>query len=147
LTDAEVAHAAIGGVLRQVENLRANLRDAYGLTTAGWGEHIVGALAECAVAKYLRTYWSTGERGESDVGAYQVRYASRADYSLIVHPSDDDTAPYVLVVGGPYTFTLIGWTWGAEGKQSKYWAEPVKGRAAFFVPQSELYPLSEMPIL
>ncbi len=147
LTRAEVAHAAIGGVLRQVENLDAGLRDAYGLTTTGWGEHITGALAEYAVAKHLGQPWSPGKRGDSDVGAYQVRYTGRTDGALILHPDDDDAAPYILVVGGPFRFTLVGWTWGADGKQARFWAEPVKGRAAYFVPADELYDLSEMPIL
>jgi hypothetical protein len=151
LTHAEMRNAAIAGVLRQADNMADGLYNAYGLDETNWGEqfrtHLVGYCAEQAVAKFLHIYASTGERGESDVGAYQVRYAGKAHYSLIVHPDDDDTAPYVLVVGGPYTFNLIGWIWGADAKQGRFWSDPAGGRAAYFVPQGELYPLSEMPIL
>jgi hypothetical protein len=147
LTRADEFIARQGGIWRQDQNVAAGLRNAYGLEAEGYDAHIKGARAEAAVAKHLDRWWSPGERGAADVGAYQVRYTSHTTGGLIIHPDDDDAAPFILVTGGPFRFVLVGWIWGGHAKRDNYWADPAGGRAAFFVPQVALYAMSELPAL
>ena len=60
--------------------------------------------------------------------------------SLIVHDTDPDDAPFVLVTptDDPLTFTLVGWITGRDAKRAEWWRELQPGRPAFCVPQSAL---------
>lgn len=141
----EYVHVALGGALRQVENILLSRADAHGYEGDGWTPHLVGALGEAALAKHLGIYWSVGVVRAPDVGGYQVRATTRADGCLIVHDGDDADAPYILAVVAPRRFAvrLVGWLRGREAQQGRYWRETT-GRPAYFVPQGALRDIKEL---
>ena len=103
--------------------------------------------AEMAVAKYLNLYWSgaLGDYKARDVGGMvEVRARSSMDWDLLVHPEDADDLPFVLVVPQPPIFVIRGWMFARDAKQSQFWSDPARGRAAFFVPVDKLRPMSEL---
>jgi hypothetical protein len=142
----EVRYAALVGVdvrlynmsQRHTERWRAPLDET-------WQREVTGAIAEYAVAKVLDRHWSTAGKshGRGDVGDLEVRATERTDGSLILHPSDPDDAPFVLVVGCPPTLGIAGWLRGGEGKVDRWWRTDVRS-PAYFVPQSALRPLAEL---
>lgn len=111
----------------------------------GWQVGIEGVLPEFAVAKCLGLYWpgATNASHGGDVGRFEVRWTSRDDGSLIVKPKDPDDRPYILVVGGPKRFELVGWLDGKEAKQPQYWRDDVP-IPAWFVRQHYLRELGEV---
>ena len=135
--------------MRQVMNLTDGRTDAHGAApdASGWGLHIVGACGEMAVAKLLNKYWNgaLGNLKADDVSMVQVRTRTKHTYDLIVHPSDPDDKMFVLVTGLPPKFRVHGWIVGGFAKTDKYWKDPAGGRPAFFVPKSDLAPMTDLP--
>jgi hypothetical protein len=141
LSPGEIMQAAQVGIMRQVKNLTMGRRDAHGLETPGWSEHVEGACGELVVAKALNIFWAArlGVLYDGDVAQIEVRTRSRDDYQLLIHQSDHDHRPYVLVRGRCPRFTIAGWAWGFEAKQDKFWKDPTgKQRWAFFMPDELL---------
>jgi hypothetical protein len=141
----EVAVAAIVGLRRHLEAVRAARADAFGRTDDdGWSDHIEGACGEIAVAKAFGVYWAPSVntfRCGGDVGRWQVRTRSRADYELLVRASDPDEAAFVLVRGRAPRFEIIGWILGRDAKRQE-WVKTYGGRPpAFFVPDEKLQPM------
>jgi hypothetical protein len=55
-------------------------------------------------------------------------------HSLVVQKNDPKDWAYVLACGHEHPrYWLIGWCWGEEAQQEKYWADPAGGRPAYFV--------------
>lgn len=133
--------AAYVGLRRSSEAMRLGRQHRFGGNADRWGNDVEGAAAELAVAKALDHYWQPLAADPAslpgDVGRLQVRQTKRADGCLILHESDPDDAPFILVTGAVPTFTLAGWLWGREGKRPEHWRTST-GRPAFFVPQSAL---------
>lgn len=145
LTPAEYVHAAHAGFMRQASNTCRGRADAYGYSGIGYDIHIQGAIAEFVVAKAMRLFWTgLSAIGASDVAGLQVRSSINHNYRLIVHPADPDTAPFVFITGSGLEYVIRGWLYGADAKQEQYWEETVKGRPAYFVPQSELRSIDEL---
>tara|TARA_R110000803_G_C11989495_1_gene321960 strand:- start:9029 stop:9499 length:471 start_codon:yes stop_codon:yes gene_type:complete len=143
LTPSEMVLAASAGVMRNVKNINAKLKDAYKADpNQGWQMHIEGALGEMALAKFLGLYWpGVGKMRGTDVGEVDVRTRSRADYELILHEKDPDDRVFWLLCGNNGRYDVKGWILCADGKRQEYWSDPSgKNRPAFFVPQSKLNP-------
>jgi len=139
LSGSEIMTAAVIGIMRQIKNIRAGNTHLYGGDVKqGWQYHIEGALGECVVAKHCELYWFSGIKGGADVGEYQVRTTANHNNRLIIHPDDSDDARFYLVTGLNGAYRVQGWILGRDGKQEKYWSDPVGGRAAFFVPAGDL---------
>jgi len=137
----EIITAAMGGVLRQLENMRDGRMNTHGLKKGeahDWQLHIEGCLGELAVAKAMNLYWSKGQYGADDVGDFQVRTTRRDQSDLILHPRDPDDKRFYLVTGYNGRYKICGWILGRDGKKLEYWKDPAGGRPAFFVPQSAL---------
>ena len=137
--------AATSGLLRQIENLKAERYDAHKFSGDGWGAHIDGALAELAVAKALNHYWLPVVSGDprrltGDVGDYQVRSTTIRAGSLIIHPTDPDNARFFLVINTTPTYNVVGSILGSQAKDPRWWRTDT-GRPAFFVPQQALDPI------
>lgn len=112
------------------------------------GRDLQGALAELAVSRALDLpwdgkwlpvpEWDTWKLEGNDVGKLEIRSTERFDGRLILHPSDKDYSPYVLVTSDAHpTYRLVGWVYGREGKEDKYWRDNVP-RPCYMVPQSNL---------
>jgi len=140
LSSAEMLQGAMVGVMRQVQNLKAGRKHRHGGSAdAGWQMNIEGALGEMALAKHLDVYTGgTGVIRGPDVGECDVRTTSGANNRLILHPDDPDDRVFWLLTGANGQYQVRGNILGAEGKQQKWWKDPVGGRPAYFVPQGEL---------
>lgn len=118
--------------------------------------HIWGAKAEYAASLYLNTKVSTNlytidqyhnpsykdSRGTDLHNGVEVRSTSYPYGELVVRKKDWDFVPYLLVFRKSPVYTLIGWCYGYEAKQSKYWKDVGNyGRPAWFVPQDDLHPV------
>ena len=77
-------------------------------------------------------------RAATDLPGIEVRCTTYANGRLLLDYKDKDDLPYVLVIKkNPNRFTIAGWCYGKEGKQSKYWTDHLP-RPCYAVPQSEL---------
>lgn len=107
--------------------------------------NIAGALAEVAVAKWGRTYWSGSVSTYSD-GAdvddwIQVRSSHYKSAHLLVHADDRDDQAFVLVVTACLpVLSLRGWLWGREAKRPEW----QRANTDHWVPQSSLRPMAEL---
>lgn len=147
LTNSEMLTAASIGVRRQVQNLAAGRTDAHGASPEdGWTPHVEGCAGEMAVAKAFGMFWSgsLGDLRADDVGQLQVRTGMRHDHKLILHHRDPDDRAFVFVTGRMPNYVLHGWIMARDGKREEFWADPARGRPAFFVPQSALRSLAEL---
>jgi hypothetical protein len=150
LTPAELFQGALTGVLRRVQGLQKARRDRNGMDSAGmgWQVDVEGALGELAVAKALGHYWSGnyGDTTAADVRDYQVRYASKAHYRLVLHPDDDPDDIFILVTGAAPDYELRGWLPALLGQLEEYWEDPTgDNRPAYFVPQGLLRDMGDLP--
>lgn len=136
----EILFAAQCGLMRQVENIKKQRTPSYGAgDDSNWQIHVEGCLGEYALAKFLGVHWAgKGVLRAPDIGAVDVRTATKDHYCLLLHEEDSDDRRYWLVTGINGAYTVQGWILGRDGKKSEYWKDPLGGRPAFFVPQSIL---------
>lgn len=158
LTGFEIGHAGVAGVWRNVTAIRDHRPLEDGRFDLGFGRHVEGAIGEYAAAKALGKCWSPAvgilDTNTGDLSGVHVKATTRTDGSLIVRPHDPPELPYVLAIlrltdrDGMFV-TLPGWIQGSDARDDRYWRDrdPRRGvhRAAWFVPQSDLRPLSELP--
>ena len=118
------------------------------------GRDIQGAEAELAVSRALNLpwdgkwlpipEWDQWKHHGNDVGKLEIRSTDRATGRLILHPSDKDHSPYLLVLSHARpVYKLIGWVYGADGKRNEYWRTNVP-RPCYMVPQEELKAMEEL---
>ena len=105
--------------------------------------HLLGAAGEVAVASYLGLKHELfkekeARRGSDDLPGMDIKTRSRHSYDLIVQKGADLRKKYVLVTIENQKTLLHGWCYGEEAMQDKFWADPARGRPAYFVPQSTL---------
>jgi hypothetical protein len=116
----------------------------------GWQSHAMSAISEMAWAKHVNKFWmgSIGDYDRSDVDDFfEIRSVSivKKDSSLIMHDDDKDEKPYILGLVGMEYVDFVGWLWGREGKQQKFWCDKGRnGRPAFFVGQEFLRPIEAL---
>lgn len=142
LTRDEMIFAAHGGVVRNIDAILKGRRTIFGNPQRElWANNMIGALAECAVAKSLGRYWTPlydQPTGVADIGTRtQVRSSLNPDATLRVYERDKPDHAFILVVVKAPCFSLVGWQWGHEAKQDKYRANG-DGEATWAVPQAEL---------
>lgn len=123
LTTQEVITAAGIGMRRQAFADSEKLEHYGGECTRGWFDaHIMGAMAEYAVAKTLNLFWhpNIGKTKEPDVGGFievRMRGVPGTGTDLIYKPKDKDELPIVHVLGRvDASFELVGWLYGREAK-------------------------------
>ena len=137
----EMLYACMVGCSRGIDDLVGGAHAAHGASNdQAWQYDVQGALGEFVVAKHYGVFWSgaLGNKQAKDVGGAQVRSTPISDGSLIVHKTDPDDDPFVLVCGLGPVFWIRGWLLGHEAKQDYYWRTHGVRQAAFFVPPSEL---------
>lgn len=112
--------------------------------------HQLGALGEVAVASHLglEDYLfleSEAIRGVSDLpGDIEVKTRSRHGYDLIVQRNERRDKNLVLVTVENNKILIHGWCVAGEVMQDRFWADPARGRPAFFVPKSMLKPIESL---
>jgi hypothetical protein len=146
-SDEERQQAMEEGLRRQGVNESKGLRGRNGGAWKGSKAleiHLLGAAGEVAVASYLgmkeHLFKETeARRGSDDLpGGIDVKTRSKHSYDLIVQKSEDPRKKFVLVTAQDQKTLLHGWCYGEEAMDEKYWADPARGRPAFFVPKTVL---------
>jgi hypothetical protein len=145
-TDEERQLAIEEGMRRQGYNESKGLRGRNGGAWKGnkaLDIHLLGAAGEMAVASYLgmkdHVYQETeARRGSDDLPGIDVKTRSKHSYDLIVQKNEDARKKFVLVTIESQKTFLHGWCYGEEAMEEQYWADPARGRPAFFVPKTVL---------
>jgi hypothetical protein len=112
--------------------------------------HLLGAAGEMAVASYLgmkeHLYREKeARRGSDDLpGGIDVKTRSKSCYDLIVQKGSDARKKYVLVTIDNQRTLLHGWCYGEEAMQEQFWADPARGRPAYFFPSLMLRPMESL---
>jgi hypothetical protein len=111
--------------------------------------HLLGAAGEVAVASYLgmkeHLFKETeARRGSDDLPGIDVKTRSRHQYDLIVQKNENACKKFVLVTIESQKTLLHGWCYGHEALQEQYWADPARGRPAYFVPKEALRSIDEL---
>jgi hypothetical protein len=111
--------------------------------------HLLGAAGEVAVASYLgmkeHLFKETeARRGSDDLPGIDVKTRSKASYDLIVQKREDPKKKFVLVTIENQQTLLHGWCYGEEAMQEQYWADPARGRPAYFVPKVALHSIGSL---
>lgn len=139
--------------MRNKSQREAKRRDGL-VKGSSMGRDLQGALAELAVSRALNlpwdgkwlpiSIWDTWKIEGNDVGKLEIRSTDRIDGRLILHPSDKDFSPYVLVTSTvDHNYKLVGWVYGKDGKADKYWRDNVP-RPCYMVPQVNLKSIDEL---
>ena len=151
-SDEERKLAMAEGMRRQGTNENQGLRGRNGGAWRGTKAldiHLLGAAGEMAVASHLGLksflYQETqAKRGSDDLPGIDVKTRSKHKYDLIVQKNEDPREKFVLVTIEDQTTLLHGWCYGEEAMKDEYWADPARGRPAYFVPKEQLSPLSTL---
>jgi hypothetical protein len=151
-TEEERQQAMEEGRRRQSVNESKGLRGRNGGAWKGSKAldiHMLGAAGEMAVASYLgmkdHLYKETeARRGSDDLPGIDVKTRSKASYDLIVQKNEDPEKKFVLVTIENGKTLIHGWCYGREAMDEKYWADPARGRPAFFMPKLALRSMEEL---
>ena len=111
--------------------------------------HLLGAAGEVAVASYLgmkeHLFKETeARRGSDDLPGIDVKTRSKTRYDLIVQKNEDVRKKFVLVTIENQKTFLHGWCYGHEAMQERFWADPARGRPAYFVTKEHLRPMESL---
>ena len=111
--------------------------------------HLLGAAGEVAVASYLglkeHLFKETeAKRGSDDLPGIDVKTRSKSRYDLIVQKHENLSKKFVLVTIENQQTLLHGWCYGHEAMKEEYWADPARGRPAYFVPKEALRSIDEL---
>ena len=139
ITRNEITAASHHGLERRIANLVGDrhMDNRILPEKCMWDQDIESACAEMALAKFLNGFWTgLGSVGNADAGIWESRWTFHVDRGgLIVYPRDSDNKRYVLLDGFAPDYRLIGWLWGHEAKQEKWWQEKMQ---YWLVPRGEL---------
>jgi hypothetical protein len=152
-TEQERQQAMEEGLRRQRVNESKALRGRNGGAWQGSKAldiHLLGAAGEVAVASYLgmkeHLFKETeARRGSDDLpGGIDVKTRSKASYDLIVQRQSDPNKKFVLVTIENQQTLIHGWCYGHEALQERFWADPARGRPAYFMPKECLRPMETL---
>jgi hypothetical protein len=146
-TEEERILAKQEGIRRQEVNAAKGLRGRNGGAWQGSKAldiHLLGAAGEMAVASHLGMkdllYKETeAKKGSDDLPGIDIKTRSKHSYDLIVQKNEDPRKKFVLVTIQDQTTLIHGWCWGGEAINEKFWADPARGRPAYFVPKENLH--------
>jgi hypothetical protein len=141
------------GMRRQQVNEARGLRGRNGGAWQGSKSldiHLLGAAGEVAVASYLGLKEhlfkeAEAKRGSDDLpGGIDVKTRSKSRYDLIVQKQEDPKKVFVMVTIENQQTLLHGWCYGHEAMKEEYWADPARGRPAYFVPKEALHSMDAL---
>jgi hypothetical protein len=140
------------GMRRQAVNEAKGLRGRNGGASFGGKAldiHLLGAAGEMAVASYLgmkhELYREVeAKRGSDDLPGIDIKTRSKHSYDLIVQKQENPDKKFVLVTIENQQTLLHGWCYGRQAMDVRYWADPARGRPAFFMPKENLHPMETL---
>lgn len=111
--------------------------------------HLLGAAGEMAVAAYLgmkeHLYVEReARRGADDLPGLDVKTRSKHKYDLIVQKREDPQKKFVLVTIENQETLLHGWIQGKDAMLPEFWADPARGRPAYFAPKEILHSMESL---
>jgi hypothetical protein len=83
-------------------------------------------------------------RGSDDFPGMDIKTRSKHSYDLIVQKKEDPRKKFVLVTICKQQTLLWGWCCGEEAMKEEYWADPARGRPAYFFPKEQLHPMETL---
>ena len=151
-SEDEKTLAMAEGTRRQGTNENQGLRGRNGGAWKGSKAldiHLLGAAGEMAVASHLgikqHLYKETeAKRGSDDLPGIDVKTRSKHKYDLIVQKNEDPRKKFVLVTIQDQETLIHGWCYGKDAMKDEYWADPARGRPAYFIPKEKLSPLNTL---
>ena len=151
-TPEEKQAAMEEGMRRQAVNEAKRLRGRNGGASFGSRAldiHLLGAAGEMAVASYLgmkhELYKEVeAKRGSDDLPGIDIKTRSKHSYDLIVQKQENPDKKFVLVTIENQQTLLHGWCYGRQAMDARYWADPARGRPAFFMPKENLHPMETL---
>lgn len=147
LTTHEWRYAAAVGIERHI-NRRSG---GFAQSENGYEKHVRGACAEMAVAKWLNVFWKGAlvddpreNRGDVQDGV-EVRSTAHPDGRLLIREKDDPDSMFILAVGEPPKFELVGWIYAGEAPDLAQLRPLSPGSdPVWAVDQQDLRPMSEL---
>ena len=151
-TEEERQQAVKEGLRRQGFNESKGLRGRNGGAWKGSKAldiHLLGAAGEVAVASYLNLKGelfkeTEAKKNSDDLPGIDVKTRSKSSYDLIVQRGSDPQKKFVLVTIENQQTLLHGWCYGHEALQERFWADPARGRPAYFVPKEALHSMDAL---
>ncbi len=138
MSTQEMYLAGVVGLRRNIESIHSGRKPRFPESVSGelFGFHILGAMAEMVVAKYLDKYWEChiNHFESGDLGEYEIRYSMRSDLKI----RERDTGIVISVTGKPPEFIIAGWADASEAKKKYTATSPREGPPAYFVPHADL---------
>lgn len=155
LSDAEYLQACLISVQRMQESMLARRNPNTGNRARTYlertGDEIRATCAEMAWHHAWDKYFGTGIgafMSKPDAVGIEMRTCRRPDGELVFRPEDKEDRIYVLSRTDGKVVEFLGWMDGAGAKQHGRVANPGADRGAkpaWFVPQSQLYPICDLP--
>ena len=151
-TEEERQQAVKEGLRRQGFNESKGLRGRNGGAWKGSKAldiHLLGAAGEVAVASYLNLKGelfkeTEAKKNSDDLPGIDVKTRSKSSYDLLVQRGSDPQKKFVLVTIENQQTLLHGWCYGHEALQERFWADPARGRPAYFVPKEALHSMDAL---
>jgi hypothetical protein len=85
------------------------------------------------------------KRGSDDLpGNIDVKTRSKTAYDLIVQKGESPDKRFILVTIQDQKTLIWGWCWGKDAMQEQYWADPARGRPAYFFPKEALRSMNSL---
>lgn len=151
-TEEEKNLAMEEGMRRQGVNEEKGLRGRNGGAWKGSKAldiHLLGAAGEMAVASHLGMkdflYKETqAKKGSDDLPGIDIKTRSKHSYDLIVQKREDPRKKFVLVTIENQKTLIHGWCYGHEAMKEEFWADPARGRPAYFVTKEHLHSMESL---
>ena len=132
------------GLERNIESIASGRKPRFKEQKVGelFTFHIMGAMAECAVAKYLGKYWGghVNRFETGDVCNYEVRWSMRKDLKI----RERDFGRVISVTGALPELHIAGYIFAERGRTLVKPTSPVSGPPAYFVPHQLLSDIDEL---
>lgn len=144
VTTWEMMSAALVGVMRQIEDLRAGRRHRWGHAfVPAWQNNIEAAISEFAVAKHLGVFWpGKGKIKDPDLGDnIEVRHSGKHDNSLIIRDGDNPESIFYFVTGLYGEYRIRGKIKGADAMKFPQTCPTNDDNYAWFIPPEKLIPI------
>jgi hypothetical protein len=146
LSPGQVEEARGVGRRRNIECKKMGLKDSFGLPRTDENNSLdfYGSCGELATAVLQGVPWPGHQvwRNENeralvhkidDLYGHGVRTTMGRGRCLILHPSDPDDTPFILVNKESDGFHVRGWVYARDGKLPHFWQRKT-GRPCYFVP-------------
>ena len=94
--------------------------------------------------KHLLYQETQAKKGSDDLPGIDIKTRSKHSYDLIVQKNEDPRKKFVLVTIQDKTTLIHGWCYGRDAMKEEFWADPARGRPAYFVPKEALAPIDSL---